>query len=74
MEPQYMIIGHAAGVAAALAIRDKKPVQEITVAELQKILSSQAAVFEYVPYPQQGALDILRRNLAPPQPRPFNWE
>ena len=29
MEPQYMILGHAAGVAAHLAIRDGKPVQDI---------------------------------------------
>ncbi|HOL72668.1 MAG TPA: FAD-dependent oxidoreductase, partial [Bryobacteraceae bacterium] len=36
MEPQYMIIGHAAGVAAGLAIRANKPVQEIDVPELQK--------------------------------------
>ena len=28
MEPQYMILGHAAGVAAHLAIRDGKPVQD----------------------------------------------
>lgn len=74
MEPQYMIIGHAAGVAAALAIRDGKPVQEIAVPELQKILKSQAAIFEYVPYPQQEALGILRRMMAPPQPMRFNWE
>lgn len=74
MEPQYMIIGHAAGVAASLAIRDRKPVQEVPVAELQKILLSQAAVFEYVPYPQQEALNILRSRTAPAAPRPFNWE
>jgi hypothetical protein len=74
MEPQYMIIGHAAGVAAWLAIRDRKPVQEIPVAELQKVLLAQAAVFEYVPYPQQRAIEILRQRTAPPQPRPFNWE
>jgi len=61
-------------VAASLAIRDRKPVQEVPVAELQKILLSQAAVFEYVPYPQQGALSILRRKMAPPAPMPFNWE
>jgi len=74
MEPQYMIIGHAAGVAAGLAIRANKPVQEIDVPELQKILKSQAAVFEYVPSPQQQALDILRRALRPSGPALFNWE
>jgi hypothetical protein len=74
MEPQYMIIGHAAGVAAWMAIRDRKPVQEISVPQLQKILLSQAAVFEYAPYPQQRAIEMLRQRTAPPQPRPFNWE
>jgi hypothetical protein len=74
MEPQYMIIGHAAGVAAKLAIRDGKPVQEILVPELQKVLKAQAGVFEYVPYPQQEALGILRRMFQPPGPPRFNWE
>ena len=74
MEPQYMIIGHAAGVAAHLAIRDSKPVQEISVAELQRTLKSQAAVFEYVPYPQQQSLGIIRRMLTPAQPLRFNQE
>lgn len=39
MEPQYMILGHAAGVAAWMANRDKIPVQKVNVKELQKILS-----------------------------------
>jgi hypothetical protein len=74
MEPQYMIIGHAAGVAAKLAIRDGKAVQEIGVPELQRMLKEQAAVLDYAPYPQQEALGILRRLLAPPRPMRFNWE
>jgi hypothetical protein len=74
MEPQYMIMGHAAGVAAQLAIRVNRPIQEIPVPELQKILKSQAAVFEYVPSPQEQALDILRRALRPSGPPRFNWE
>jgi hypothetical protein len=74
MEPQYMIIGHAAGVAAHLAIRGKVPVQGIPVAELQRILKSEAAVFDYVPSPQQNALGIIRKNYAPAAPLRFNWE
>lgn len=74
MEPQYMIGGHAAGVAAWLAVRDQRPVQAINVAELQGILKQEAAVFEYVHYPQQEALRILRNKYAPKPPAPFNWE
>ncbi|MBM3728149.1 MAG: FAD-dependent oxidoreductase [Acidobacteria bacterium] len=74
MEPQYMIIGHAAGVAAWLAIRDNKPVQDVPVAELQQVLKSQGAVFEHVPNPQQESLQLLRRLFAPPAPARFNWE
>lgn len=74
MEPQYMINGHAAGVAAWLALRDLRPVQAIDVAELQAILKKEAAVFDYVPHPQQEALRILRNKYAPRPPAPFNWE
>lgn len=38
MEPQYMILGQAAGTAAALAVRDGRPVQRIDVTELQQVL------------------------------------
>lgn len=74
MEPQYMIIGHAAGVAAQLAISGNKPVQEVSVPELQKILKSQGSVFEYVPYPQQGAMGIVQRMMQPKGPARSNWE
>lgn len=53
MEPQYMILGHAAGVAASLALQGRKPVQDISVASLQKELKSQGAVFEWV-QPSRG--------------------
>jgi hypothetical protein len=66
MEPQYMIIGQAAGVAAQLAVRDNKPVQDVNVPELRKILLSQGAVFEYVTGPQQRALQIIQSR---PRPR-----
>lgn len=44
MEPQYMIIGQAAGVAAALAIRTRKPVQGISIDTLQKNLQANHAI------------------------------
>ena len=40
MEPHYMLIGQATGVAAQLAIKNKKKVSEISVPELQGILRS----------------------------------
>jgi hypothetical protein len=74
MEPQYMIMGHAAGVAASLAIKEGKPLQDISVGELQSILKSQAAVFEYVRTPQADAFEIIHRKMAPAGPARFNWE
>jgi len=38
MEPHYMLIGQATGVASSLAIRDKTGVGEISVPELQRVL------------------------------------
>ncbi len=48
MEPQYMIIGQAAGVAAAMAARAGVPVQAVDPAALSARLKSQRAVFEWV--------------------------
>jgi hypothetical protein len=44
MEPQYMIIGQAAGVAASLAIREKTSVQDIDIEKLQEKLREQGAI------------------------------
>jgi hypothetical protein len=44
MEPQYMIIGHAAGVAAHLAIEKKSSVQDVDIQVLQAILKKQKAI------------------------------
>lgn len=46
MEPVYMTLGHAAGVAAALALRESHPVQEIDHAVLRQKLIEQGAVVE----------------------------
>ena len=44
MEPQYMIIGQASGDAAALAVEGQLAVQDVPIANLQKILRSQHAI------------------------------
>ncbi len=44
MEPQYMLLGHAAGVAAALAARDATPVQLVPIRALQERLAGQGQV------------------------------
>jgi hypothetical protein len=46
MEPQYMILGQAAGVAAKMAIEGKKPVQDINKNAVTAKLRSQGAVVE----------------------------
>ncbi len=44
MEPQYMILGHAAGVAASMAASQDIPVQDVDPAALAARLTSQRAV------------------------------
>lgn len=74
MEPQYMILGHAAGVAAALAIHGRTAVQDVSIAELQKTLKSEAAVFEFVRNQQMDALEKIHRKMQPKGVGRFNWE
>ena len=47
MEPVYMIIGQAAGVAASMAVEGKVPLQEIDTTALTAILRRQGAVMEW---------------------------
>jgi hypothetical protein len=49
MEPQYMIIGQAAGVAAKLAIERRVAVQDVDTATLRQRLAAQRVVFDYHP-------------------------
>lgn len=44
MEPQYMILGHAAGVAAALAVAEGIAVRRVDPAALQRALVAQGQV------------------------------
>ena len=44
MEPQYMIIGEAAGTAAAISVQDKTKVHDIDVTKLQRILVANGGV------------------------------
>lgn len=46
MEPQYMILGHAAGVAAGMAIKEGVAVQHVPIAALQRALRAQRQVLE----------------------------
>jgi hypothetical protein len=54
MEPQYMMIGQAAGVAAALALRHGVGVHDVDVAELRRILKSQGMTDTYDPATAPG--------------------
>ncbi len=49
MEPVYMMIGQAAGVAASMAIREKKAVQDVDTTRLVKKLKDLGLVDRYVP-------------------------
>ncbi len=62
MEPQYMILGHASGVAAAIAVKSGSAVQDVNVAELQKQLLMEGAVFELGAEFQARGLAAIRRN------------
>jgi hypothetical protein len=59
MEPQYMILGEAAGVAAKLAISGGTTVQGIAVQAMVDKLRKQGAVIEYVPSPQATAIRVF---------------
>ena len=61
MEPQYMILGQAAGVAAKMAIAGGVGVQDINTNALTAKLRSQGVVLEYVPSPQATALGLARQ-------------
>jgi len=74
MEPQYMILGHASGLAAALAIKNNSPVQDINIQDLQRQLLDEGAVFEYNNAAYQQALSAIRKRFAGPARKgPSPW-
>jgi hypothetical protein len=64
MEPQYMILGQAAGVAAKLAISGSTPVQGIPVGTLVETLKQRGAVLEYVPSAQAPAIQLFQKRMS----------
>lgn len=69
MEPQYMILGHAAGLAAAAAAKSGKAVQDTDVAALQRQLRKEGAVFERGVQFQEEALAVIRARYRVPPPK-----
>jgi hypothetical protein len=60
MEPQYMIVGHAAGVAVKMAIDAGKALHDIDTTALTSRLREQGGVMEYVPSAHNGPIEIFR--------------
>jgi hypothetical protein len=54
MEPQYMMIGQAAGDTAALALRSGKPVADVDITQLQQLLHAQGAILHLSERSQEG--------------------
>jgi len=74
MEPQYMILGHAAGIAAALAAKANSAIQDISISDLQRQLREAGAVFEYSIEDNNKALaQIRKRYAAPARTGPSPW-
>jgi len=65
MEPQYMILGQAAGVAAAMAIRRGIAVQDIGTGELTRTLVEHGAILDYRTHPQTALINRFRSGWPP---------
>lgn len=72
MEPQYMIVGQAAGLAASLAIKNKTPVQDVPVKLLSEKLRRQRAVLE-IPHLHVGVIPTEEREANVAEQSLFDW-
>jgi hypothetical protein len=49
MEPVFSVLGESAGVAAAISVREEKPVQDIDVPGLQARLRKRGQILDWLP-------------------------
>ena len=63
MEPQYMMLGQAAGLAAKLALEAHVPVQKVDVHALQSTLISEGTILQYSPSGQEKAMQIVGKHV-----------
>ena len=63
LESVWMITGHAAGIAAAMAARDGSDVQKVNVPALQEKLRAQKQVVDFIP----GQPEKCERLNGPPE-------
>lgn len=68
MEPQYMILGQAAGVAAAMAVRAGTAVQDIDTRELTRVLVENGAILEYAEPAQARLVGRFKGKWPPVSP------
>ncbi|GEM_PF-5120671 len=77
MEPQFMILGQAAGVAAAMAVRQKLPMHRIDIASLQKKLTDQGQIISLEDNPngffQQGNTTVVDDDMSRFVKRTGSW-
>jgi hypothetical protein len=63
MEPQYMMLGQAAGLAAKLALEAHVPVQKVDVHALQATLVSEGTILQYSLSGQEKAMQTVGKHL-----------
>ena len=61
LEPTWMALGHAAGLAAHLAIRDQVPLRSVSMPDLRALLASEGQVLRHTPPIAAASEEPLRR-------------